>query len=73
MKMERNKIFSEMESSDLIEIAFAINSEYPGRNEKAKKLCEQIFVGHKATLSLYNHLGPILAKELAFRLKATIE
>jgi hypothetical protein len=67
--MERNKILSEMESNDLIEIAFAINSDYLGRNEKAKKLCEQIYIDKKASLSRYNNLGSILAEELAFRLQ----
>jgi hypothetical protein len=70
--MERNPILSAMESEDLIEIAFAINSDYPGRNEKAKKLCEQVYFDHKATLSRYINLGPLVAEELAFRLKAAI-
>jgi hypothetical protein len=70
--MQRNKILSEMDSNDLIEISFAINSEYPGRNEKAKKLCEQIYIDQKASLSRYNNLGPMLAEELAFRLQVAI-
>ncbi len=66
----RHPVLSKLTDEELIEVAAAVNSTYPGQNELAKKICTKVFFGKSPTISLYVGMSCALALEIAIRFKA---
>jgi hypothetical protein len=64
-----NLLIQSLTDDQLIEVAEACNSEYPGTNELTEKLSTELFPMQKKNTIGYIGLGCLVAGELAKRFK----
>ena len=66
----QNKILANLSDEQLVELAEVVNSDYPGQNELARTVCEQIF--QQITLTCFIGLGCLVAYELSIRFRLAL-